>query len=133
MEQPPAAQRFRRHVPSRRITGLKHSEKIAPVAAAVSAVSCLACCLPLGIAAAAGSAGLFGALAVVMEPFRPWLMGISAALLLFGLWQLYSRPATCGRRNRASLAIFWLCAAIVLAMIVLPQVVAGILADRLPN
>ena len=60
-------------------------------------------------------------------------MGISAALLLFGLWQLYRQPATCGRRNRASLAIFWVCAAIVLAMIVMPQVVAGILADHLPD
>ena len=50
---------------------MKHSEKITPVAAAVSALSTMACCLPSGIAAAAGAAGL----GVVLEPFRSWLMG----------------------------------------------------------
>ena len=50
---------------------MKHSEKIAPAAAVISAFSTLTCCLPLGIAAAAGAAGL----GVLVEPLRPWLIG----------------------------------------------------------
>jgi hypothetical protein len=104
---------------------VKHGEKLAPVAAAVSALSCMACCLPLGFAAAAGMAGV----GVVLEPLRPWLMGVSAALLLFGMWQLYRRPKVCRPRSRTSLIVFWTSAVVVLALILAPQVVAGFLAD----
>jgi hypothetical protein len=108
---------------------LKHSEKLAPLAAVISAVSCMACCLPFGFAAAAGAAGL----SVVLTPLRPWMLAISGALLIFGLWQLYRRNATCQRRSRLSVAIFWVCAVLVLAMITMPQVVASLLADHLPS
>jgi ABC-type Fe3+ transport system permease subunit len=104
---------------------VKHAEKIAPVAALVSAVSCMACCLPLGFAAAAGVAGL----AAVLDPIRPWLMAISGVLLAGGLWQLYRRPRVCRPRSRTSLVIFWTCAAVVAALMVAPQLVAGLLAD----
>jgi hypothetical protein len=43
-------------------------------------------------------------------------MALSGALILFGVWQLYRRGAS------------WTCAAIVVAMIVAPQFVAGLLA-----
>jgi hypothetical protein len=59
---------------------LKRGEKLAPITALVSAVSCLACCLPFGIAAAAGIAGL----SVVLDGLRPYLLAISGRLLLFG-------------------------------------------------
>jgi hypothetical protein len=59
---------------------MKHSEKIAPAAAVISALSTLACCLPLGVAAAAGAAGL----GILVEPLRPWLIGLSIALLGVG-------------------------------------------------
>jgi hypothetical protein len=85
----------------------------------------MACCLPVGFAAAAGVAGL----GVALEPLRPWMMAVSAALLLLGLWQLYRRPRVCRPRGRASLVIFWMCAAFVLAMMIAPQLVAGFLAD----
>ena len=104
---------------------MKHGEKLAPVAAVVSAVSCMACCLPLGIAAAAGTAGL----SLVLEPIRPYLMALSGALILFGVWQLYRRGPSCQRRNRASTVVFWTCAAIVALMMVAPQIVANFLAD----
>lgn len=104
---------------------MKHGEKLAPVAAMVSALSCMACCLPLGFGAAAGLAGL----GVVLAPLRPWLMGVSAVLLLFGMWQLYRRPKVCRPRSRASLVLFWICAVVVLALMVAPQLVAGFLAD----
>jgi len=108
---------------------LKHFEKLAPVAAVVSAVSCMACCLPFGFAAAAGAAGL----SVVLDPLRPWMLAISGALLVFGLVQLYRRNGTCQRRSRWSVAIYWVCAVLVLAMVLMPQVVASLLADRLPS
>src|SRR5262249_55514454 len=104
---------------------VKHGEKLAPVAAVVSALSCMACCLPFGLAAAAGFAGL----GIALEPIRPWLMGVSAFLLLAGLWQLYRRPRTCAPSSRVSLVIFWICAAIVAALVIAPQLVAGLLAD----
>ena len=89
----------------------------------------MACCLPFGIAAAAGTASL----SVVLEPVRPYLMVASGALLAFGLWQLYRRDgAACRRRSRASIAVFWTCAAIVAAMMIAPQIVANLLADHFP-
>src|SRR5208337_765318 len=77
-------------------SSVRHGEKLAPVAAVVSALFCMACCLPFGIAAAAGTAGL----GLVLEPIRPYLMAVSGALILFGVWQLYRRGPSCRRRNR---------------------------------
>jgi hypothetical protein len=85
----------------------------------------MACCLPFGIAAAAGSAGL----GLILEPLRPYLMAVSGGLLLFGLWQLYRGGRTCQRRSRTSIAIFWTCAALVIVMMMVPQFLANLLAD----
>lgn len=106
---------------------MKHGEKLAPIAALVSALSCLACCLPFGIAAAAGIAGL----SVVLGALRPFLLLISGVLLLFGLWQLYRSPASCHRRSRTGLSIFWICAALVAVVAVFPQQVASAFAGGL--
>ncbi len=107
---------------------MKHSEKIAPTAAVLSALSTLACCLPLGIAAAAGSASL----GVLIEPLRSWLIGLSLALLGVGFIQLYRSRGTCRRRSRASLAIFWFSAIVVLTVVIFPQIFAAVVADLLP-
>ena len=107
---------------------MKHSEKIAPIAAVISVFSTIACCLPLGILAAAGAASL----SAVLAPLRWWLIGLSVVLLAFGMWQLYGGKQVCRRRSRASQAIFWLSALMVLALALFPQAVAGFLADRLP-
>ena len=104
---------------------MKHGEKLAPVAAVISALSCMACCLPFVIAAAAGAAGL----SVVLEPVRPYLMAASGVLILFGVWQLYRGGRTCQRRSRVSLVVFWTCAGVVVAMMLVPQLVANLLAD----
>jgi hypothetical protein len=89
----------------------------------------MVCCLPFGFAAAAGAAGL----SAVLVPLRPWMPAISGALLIVGLVQLYRRQGTCQRRSRLSMAIFWVCAVLVLSMVLMPQVVASLLADRLPS
>jgi hypothetical protein len=103
---------------------VKH-EKLAPVAAMIGAISSMACCLPFGIAAAAGSAGL----GIVLESVRPYLMAASGALILFGVWQLYRQGLSCARRSRASVVVFWICAVIVALMMIVPQIVASFLAD----
>ena len=66
----------------------------------------------------------------MLEPLRPYLMVVSVGLLGFGMWQLYRRDgAACERRSRTSVVVFWTCAALVLAMMVAPQLVANLLAD----
>jgi hypothetical protein len=98
----------------------------APLAAMVSAVSSLACCLPLAILGALGavSAG------AVFAALRPWLLALSAVLLAIGFIQLYRGGKSCRRRSVASIAIFWIAVAIFLAMLIFPQQVAGLLAGR---
>ncbi len=104
---------------------MKHSEKITPVAAAVSAI---ACCLPSGSAAAAGAAGL----GVVVESLRPWLVGLSIALLVLGFVQLYRSNRSCRRRSPASIAVFSISAIVVVGLLLFPQISAGLLASVIP-
>jgi hypothetical protein len=107
---------------------MKHVEKVTPVAAALGAVATLACCLPMGFAAAAATASLS---AVVMS-YRPWFLGASMLLLVVGLVQVAQAQRVCRTRSPASIAIFGISAAIVLLVIFFPQVIAGLVADWLP-
>src|SRR5579863_7246194 len=103
---------------------MNHSEKITPMAAAVSALSTIACCVPTGIAGAAGAAGL----GAVVEPLRPWLIGLSSTLLVLGFLQLSRSNRSCQRRNSANIAIFSISAVVVVAILLFPQISAGLLA-----
>jgi uncharacterized membrane protein YidH (DUF202 family) len=107
---------------------MKHSEKITPVAAAVSALSTIACCLPSGIAAEAGAAGV----GVVVEPLRPWLVGLSIALLVLGFVQLYRSNRSCRRRSPASIVVFSISAIVVVGILLFPQITSGLLASVFP-
>jgi uncharacterized membrane protein YidH (DUF202 family) len=107
---------------------MKHSEKITPVAAAISALSTIACCLPTGIAAGAGAAGL----GVVVEPLRRWLVELSIALLVLGFVQLYRSNRSCRRRSPASIAVFSISAMVVVGILLFPQISAGLLASVIP-
>jgi uncharacterized membrane protein YidH (DUF202 family) len=104
---------------------MRVTERLAPVAAAVSAIATLACCLPLGIAGAVGALGLSVALAAL----RPWLIALAVILLGFGSWQLYRGQRSCQRRSPLSLVLFGLSAAVVLAVIVFPQKLAEMMAS----
>ncbi len=98
----------------------------APLAAIVTAVSSLACCLPLvflGALGAAGASAMFAAL-------RPWLLALSAVLLGIGFVQLYRDGKSCRRRSTVSVAIFWVAVVIFLAMLFFPQQIAGLLAGH---
>jgi len=106
---------------------MNHSEKITPLAAVVSALSTLACCLPSSIAAAAGSAGV----GVLLEPLRPLLLTLSIALLVLGFAQLYRTNRICHRRSLVSIAVFVISAILVIGALVSPQITAGLLASML--
>jgi hypothetical protein len=98
--------------------------KLAPVAAVVSALATLACCLPLGIAGAAGALGL----SVVLNTLRPWLIGLAVILLGLSGFQIYTGRRSCQRRSRLTLFCFGLCAVIVLGVMIFPQQFAQLLA-----
>jgi hypothetical protein len=99
-------------------------ERASPVAAVIAAFSSLACCLPLAFVAAAG---LLGASAR-LQMLRPWLLALSGVLLIVGFAQLYLRRKQCQRRSRVSVVIFWIATAMVLLLMLFPQIVASVLA-----
>lgn len=103
---------------------MRFSERMTPLAAALSALATLACCLPLGIAGAVGALGLSVALAAL----RPWLIGLAVILLGFSFWQLARGNRTCRRRSPLSLVLLGLSAVIVVAVILFPQTIAGLMA-----
>lgn len=107
---------------------MKHGEKIAPVAAALSGFATLACCLPTGFAGAAMAAGLSS----LVASHQWWFLGGSVALLGVGLVQLHGARQTCARWPYSSLIVFCASAAVVLLIVLFPQVIAGLLADWLP-
>jgi hypothetical protein len=107
---------------------MKHAEKVAPVAAAVSALATLACCLPIAFAAGTAAAGL----AVVAGAYRWWFLGASGALLIVGAVQLVRIRRACATRGTGSMVILGMSAAIVLLVLAFPQVIAGLIADWIP-
>ncbi|HEV3220908.1 MAG TPA: hypothetical protein VGZ48_14150 [Candidatus Acidoferrales bacterium] len=99
----------------------------ASVAAIVSSLVMISCCLPLGFAAAIGAAGASGFVASL----RPWLLGLSVVMLALGFWQ-QRRAKQCGIKGRmAGQVLLWVAVVVVAGMILFPQHIAGFLADRL--
>jgi hypothetical protein len=103
---------------------MRVTERLPPVAAAVSALATLACCLPLGVAGAVGALGL----SVALEVLRPWLIGLAVVLLGVSGFQMYRSGKSCRRRSRLSLVLFGLSAAIVLGVTLFPQTLAELMA-----
>lgn len=100
---------------------------VAPIAAMLSSLATLACCLPVGFLAAAGaaSAGVF------LQRFRLGLLALSVVFLVLGFWQ-QRRGAQCGlKRTRWTRALVWIAAVIVLVVLLFPQEIAGFFADRI--
>jgi cytochrome bd-type quinol oxidase subunit 2 len=107
---------------------MNHGEKIAPVAAATTALATLVCCLPVGIAAAAATASL----AAVVSTYRVWFLVASGGLLALGIVQLARAQRQCATRKRGSVAILAVSATIVLLVALFPQVLAAVIAEWLP-
>ena len=102
---------------------MNHTERLAPVAGALAALSTMLCCLPLGFAAAAVTASA----GTAIMSLRPWLLGASVLFVAVGFVQLRSARA-CGRRSRLSAILLWTSAAVVVLALLLPQVLATLLA-----
>lgn len=98
-------------------------ERTTPVAAVVAALTTLACCLPLSFL----GAGLTGALAWT-GAYRSWFLALSALLLLTGFVQLYRGRRQCRKRSVASMVLLWSSVAVVLLIVLFPQVIASFLA-----
>lgn len=97
----------------------------ASVAAIVSSLATIGCCLPLGFAAAL-SAGVTSAFFTTL---RPWLLGLSVVLLGFGFWQQH-RAKQCAVRGRwIGNTLLWAAVVVVAGMILFPQQVAGLIAN----
>jgi hypothetical protein len=107
---------------------MKHTERIAPVAAALSALATLACCLPIAFAAGTASASL----ALVAGTYRWWFLVASLVLLAIGAVQFVVARRACRPHGSASKAILAVSAALVLIVMFFPQLIAGLLADWMP-
>ena len=100
------------------------AERATPVAAVIAALSSLACCLPFGFLGAMGLAGV----SVWAQTARPWLLGSALALLVLGFVQLYRGRNQCRKRSSISISLFWVAVAVVLIIILFPQVIASLVA-----
>jgi len=103
---------------------MRIAERATPLAAVIAALSTLACCLPLGFVGAMGLAGL----SVWAQSFRVWFLGLAVVLLLVGFVQLYRGQSQCRKRSPLSIAMLWVATAIVLMIILFPQMIASLLA-----
>ena len=107
---------------------MKNREVVAPIAAVVTALTTLICCLPLGFATAAATASL----SVIVSRYQLGLLATSAALLFVGVLELRRAYRTCATHRRASTIVFCISATIVVLVILFPQTIAGIAADWMP-
>ena len=106
---------------------MRLGERFAPAGALTAALFSISCCLPLSIPAALGLAGV----GIFASRNQFWLIGASIVLLVVGAIQLVRRPA-CQRRSRTSMALLCVSTVLVLAVVFLPEVIAGFFADHLP-
>jgi len=99
----------------------------ASLAAIASSLATMACCVPFGFAAAIGAAGA----SAFRLRFRSWFLVLSIALIGVGFWQ-QRRAKQCAVKGRLiGQFLLWTAVAILLAMILFPQQIAGFLADHL--
>jgi hypothetical protein len=103
------------------------AEKVTPVMGAMSAVGTLACCLPVTGAALLGVGGIFGA----MAPYQTWLLPISGVCLALSGGFMWRTRRVCHRTSKVSLVILGLSTAVVMMVLIFPQIIAGFLADWL--
>jgi hypothetical protein len=97
------------------------------LAAILSSIATISCCLPLGFAAALGA----GAGSAFVATMRPWLLGLSLVLLGLGFWQQHHAKQCAVRGRLLGHVLLWAAVVVVLGMILFPQEIAGVIADRL--
>ena len=105
---------------------MRFTEQLTPVTAALAALAAMACCIPLGLAGAAGVL----VLGEMFTTLQPWFLGAAGVLLTIGAVQCLRGQRSCRRRASAfSLVVLGLSAAVVVGVLVFPQFVAGWIAD----
>ncbi len=85
------------------------------------------CCLPI-LLLLAGAGGAWMGTLTAMEPYRPYLMGLTAVFLGLGFRKLYVLPRACAadeacgapRTLRRQRALFWVITAVVVVLIGIP-------------
>lgn len=98
----------------------------ASLVAILSSVATISCCLPIAFAGALGA----GAASAFFTTLRPWLLGVSVVLLGFGFWQQH-RAKQCAVQGRLfGNVLLWAAVVVVLGMILFPQEIAAVIADR---
>lgn len=98
----------------------------ASLAAIASSVATISCCLPIGFAAALGA----GSASAFLTTLRPWLLGLSVVFISLGFWQRY-RAKQCAVQGRLlGNVLLWAAVIVVLGMILFPQEIAAVIADR---
>jgi hypothetical protein len=107
---------------------MKHVEKVTPIAAALTSLATLVCCLPMGFAAAAATASL----SLVVATYQRWFLAASVVLLIVGVVQVQRVQRTCASRPYGSLLVLGISAMVVLLVVLFPQLVAGLVADWMP-
>jgi hypothetical protein len=96
----------------------------ASLAAVLSSFATMACCFPLGFAAALGA----GAASAFFTTLRFWFLGLSITLIGLGFWQQH-RAKQCAVRGRWLGNVFlWAAVVVVLGMFLFPQQFAGLIA-----
>src|SRR5215472_11408128 len=80
------------------------------VAAILSSIATLSCCLPLGFAAALGA----GTASAFFTTLRPWLLGLSIGLIGWGFWQQYSAKHCSVRGRFVGKMLLWASVVVVL-------------------
>lgn len=106
--------------------GVRAATALTPIAAVMSALAALVCCLPWGLAAAMGALGL----SAFFTRFQAEFLVLAVVLLAVGLVQILRRGRSCQRRNRIEIALWAIAAAIVLAVVLFPQWVASLLVGQ---
>lgn len=98
----------------------------ASLVAILGSVATISCCLPIAFAGALGA----GAASAFFTTLRPWLLGVSVVLLGFGFWQQH-RAKQCAVQGRlVGNVLLWAAVLVVLGMILFPQEIAAVIADR---
>lgn len=96
------------------------------IGAAVAAITATLCCAGPAVVAVLGAGGAL--MAARLEPYRPYLIAVSVALLSFGFWRAY-RPAPTGvacsvRTGKRVRLILWAAALITLASLLAPRLLS---------
>src|SRR5260370_19344735 len=98
----------------------------ASLTAIMAAVARISCCTPLGFAGAVA----VGLASAFFTTAPRWLLGLSVLLIGLGFWQQH-RAKRCAVRDRwIGNVLLWTALIVVVGMILFPQQIAGVIADR---